>query len=150
MIFTPEFRYEPNLFWELSPWEIRSKSTLKNPVYFFPKVPIKRKTSCKVRSIDDKIKSINLPLSLGISGDLSDPLGFFVYVPQVKVVNLGTGLLLTHTSWWKHSTNLTLEDGELKTVLRMEDFYIFHAENKVTILTSANLSERIDEHLTLI
>lgn len=139
MIFKAERSYEDSTFWEVSSGGLN--------LYFLPRVRIRSGSSLSVESLDKKINTLNLPISLGYAGDLKEPQAYFIY-SRIPVKNLGTGLLLTHGSW--KIAGSPLSPSELQVVLKLPSLYIFHARNKATVISSCSLNSTLEDHLTII
>lgn len=94
----------------------------------------------------------DLPLRVFRSVDgLGEPTdeAYLIHSPY-PVENLHTGLFQTFRSWQSQVSNPKVENDEVFLALKLPSLYVYHAANKATMITTADLDSRLEDLLVAI
>jgi hypothetical protein len=114
--------------------------------YLLPVVPLLRGTVLDL----EEIESVNTPLLpfrmfQSVSGDNPSA---FVFQPTVQCTNFGTGLMMFYPSWLRNAKPLSSE--EVLVALKFPGLYAYSALNKMTLVTTSELSDSLHDYLTML
>ena len=76
-------------------------------------------------------------------------LGYLFY-SKLPVMNLGTGVLSYSAAWQRSETNHKIQSDQVRAVFRNEHFYMYEAPTIATLITGAEVSDKLDGFLTMI
>jgi hypothetical protein len=88
-----------------------------------------------------------LPLDLSTVTRDTDHIGYTIR-PHAAYRSLGTGLLIYYKSWLRNSA--PLRQDEVFLSLKLPSLYAFSALNKLTVVTTGNVADRLHDYLTML
>lgn len=147
MQFETRTRLSPNLFYALQ---------LENnkPHYFFP-----------LRYLEPQPVLVSQPYSLaenlctnfairavsqGQESDSPTDIIGFLFKSNLPVANYRTSIMSYSKSWQQNAAKVEVTSDDLTLTLKDENFLVFHAPGKATLVTGLTLSDKLHEFLTMI
>jgi hypothetical protein len=88
-----------------------------------------------------------VPFELFLASDSGDHIGYVIR-PSIHYKTLGTGVILYYNSWFQNSKPLTSD--EVFLALKLPSLYAYTAINKITVLTTPDLSDSLHDYLTML
>jgi hypothetical protein len=121
-------------------------------LYFIPIVAQLKGTDVSIEVVD---RLEDLDIKVGIASRVEETgavsrVGYFIRTRE-RVINFGTGILLVKNSWYSVS-RLTkpLTNDDISLRIKLDGLIAYHVPNKLAVFTSANLSTKLHEYLTMI
>lgn len=74
----------------------------------------------------------------------------YLFHSALPVLNLSTALLAYHVSWQSSAKKPSVSQGELLLEVKNQDFYLYHAPSKVSLVTCPSLNDSLTDFLTCI
>ena len=88
-----------------------------------------------------------VPFDLFLVSESGNQIGYVIR-PTIHYKTLGTGVILYYNSWFQNSKPLTSD--EVFLALKLPSFYAYSAVNKITVLTTPELSDSLHDYLTML
>lgn len=134
LIFKSGFRYQEDVFYTV------------DPGFLVSNYPVRFGEEIEFHEFDLPQSSIGTFRLL--CNSVSNPSAFLIQPTVPKTRNLGTGLILSYSSWLENPTRIEPEDVYLS--LKMDGLLAFSAVNKMTVITTPEFSGPLHDYLTMV
>lgn len=120
--------------------------------YLLPVRPLRAGTALEFVEIQGS-RMQNLPIKVfrainPIPG--ADSETAFLITSRFQVENFHTGLVQVFRSWQENVDNPVVSQNEVFTALKLPGLYVYHATNKITLVTIPDLNEKLEDLLLAI
>ena len=88
-----------------------------------------------------------LPLDLSTVTKDTEHIGYILH-PHAAYRSLGTGVLIYYKSWLQNAS--PLRQDEVFLSLKLPSLYAFSALNKLTVVTTGSVADRLHDYLTML